>query len=172
MRKIILNVAMTLDGYIEGPNGEYDWCFTDQDYGMTQFMESVDTIFFGRKSYELMLQYEKNPYPAHTKYVFSRTLKAVGAHTQLISHNLEEKVRAIRKEEGKDVWLFGGADLTTTFIHAGLVDQLQLSVHPLLLGKGKPLFIDVEERIHLKLMHTQTYATGLVQLWYQLDKKS
>lgn len=67
MRKIILNVAVTLDGYIEGANGEYDWCLTDQDYGMTQFMESIDTVLFGRKSYDLMLQYEKNPYPAHTK---------------------------------------------------------------------------------------------------------
>ncbi len=81
MRKVILNLAVALDGYIEGPNGEYDWCYTDQDYGMTDFLQSTDAIFFGRKSYEVLLGTEKNPYPEKKKYIFSKTMKiAAGAH--------------------------------------------------------------------------------------------
>ena len=78
MRKIILNVAVSLDGFIEGPNGEFDWCFTDQDYGMSDFMKSIDAILFGRKSYELMLKMSKNPFPEKMKYIFSKTKKRRG----------------------------------------------------------------------------------------------
>ena len=80
MRNVILNLAVSLDGFIEGPNGEYDWCFTDQDYGMTEFLQRTDTIFLGRKSYELLMSTEINPFPDMKKYVFSRTLhQAIGA---------------------------------------------------------------------------------------------
>ncbi len=88
MRKVILNLAVSLDGFIEGPNGEFDWCFADQDYGMINFMNRIDSIYIGRKSYELVLQMEKNPYPDKLKYVFSRTLKNVGGNTKLISQNM------------------------------------------------------------------------------------
>jgi len=77
MHKIILNLAVTLDGFIEGEKGEYDWCFTDQDYGMTEFLISIDTIFLGRKSYELLMNYDANSYQEKTKIVFSKTLKNV-----------------------------------------------------------------------------------------------
>lgn len=63
MRKILLNLAVSLDSFIEGPKGEFDWCFTDQDYGMTGFLERIDAIFMGRKSYELFEQMDKNPFP-------------------------------------------------------------------------------------------------------------
>lgn len=172
MRKIILNLAVSLDGYIEGPHGEYDWCLTDQDYGMHDFMAKVDTIFFGRKSYELMLYYEKNPYPEHHKYVFSTTLEKAEEHTRLISGDIEKEVQAIKHAEGKDIWLFGGASLTGSLMQAGLVDELQLSVHPLLLGQGKSLFTDhVQGRTQLRLQETLTYSSGLVQLWYEVAQK-
>ncbi|MCE3225874.1 MAG: bifunctional deaminase-reductase domain protein [Bacteroidetes bacterium] len=84
MRKLILGLAVTLDGYIEGPNGEYDWCFTDQDYGLKEFFDRIDAIFIGRKSYETAQKYAESNngsaipgMPAMTEYVFSTTLKSV-----------------------------------------------------------------------------------------------
>lgn len=168
MRNVILNLTVSLDGFIEGPNGEYDWCFTDQDYGMSEFFQKTDTIFFGRKSYELLMQTEGNPFPEMTKYVFSRTLhQAVGA--TIISDNLEKMVREIKSQNGKDIWLFGGANLLTDFMNYGLIDELMISIHPLLLGRGTPLFININGRIPLELKDSQTFSTGLVQLRYQVS---
>ncbi len=171
MRKVILNLAVSLDGFIEGPNGEFDWCFADQDYGLMDFMNRIDSIFIGRKSYELILQMGENPYPDKLKYVFSRTLKNVGGNTKLISQNIEEEVKNIIDQDGKDIWLYGGANLVTSFLNTGLVDEIQLAVHPILLSKGKSLFKDIKERKYFKLIDTKTYSSGLVQLFYQTDKK-
>ena len=167
MRKIILNLAVSLENYIEGPNGEFDWCFTDQDYGMSQFLESVDTILFGRKSYELMLQFEADPYPGKTKYVFSNTLQTGVPDTEVVTGDVAAVVDRIRRQPGKNIWLFGGADLVTSFLNANLIDELQLSVHPIVLGQGKPLFADIRERKHFRLTDTKTFDTGLVQLFYE-----
>jgi dihydrofolate reductase len=169
MRKVILNLAVSLDGFIEGPNGEYDWCFTDQDYGMTDFIHQVDSIFFGRKSYQLLINTEPGAYRTKKKYVFSNTLRAISAGDILISGDIERQVRSIKEKQGKDIWLFGGASLTSTLIGAGLVDELQLSIHPLLLGSGKLLFRDLPQRIPLTLTASKTYSTGLVQLFYHLE---
>jgi dihydrofolate reductase len=168
MRKIILQLAVSLDGFIEGPNGEFDWCFTDQDYGMSAFLDRIDAVFFGRKSYELLRKFEENPYPDKNKYVFSTTLPAL-ANTILISKDIENKVRQIKTKEGKDIWLFGGARLTSTLMNAGLIDELMLSVHPLILGAGKPLFEDISRKVKLKLTDTRSYDTGLVQLFYNIS---
>jgi dihydrofolate reductase len=166
MRKIILNLAVSLDGLIEGPNGEYDWCFTDQDYGMTEFMERTDTIFFGRKSYELVQSVEPAAYSDKKKYVFSRTLAGDGKDYTLINDDYVNKVKHLKEQPGKDIWLFGGAVLTTAFLNEGLIDELMLSVHPILLGEGKPLFSGIDKRIPLKLTGAKTFESGLVQLFY------
>lgn len=167
MRKIILGLAVSLDGFIEGPNGEYDWCFTDQDYGMSDFFKRVDTVFMGRKSYELAQKMEDNfGLPKMKTYVFSNTLQQAAADDVLVSGNIKEQVNAIRQETGKDIWLFGGADLTSVLMNMGLVDELWLSVHPILLGSGKPLFINISDRIKLKLTESKAYDTGLVSLKY------
>ncbi len=170
MRKIILNCAVSLDGFIEGPKGEIDWCFLDQDYGMTDFMNRIDAIFFGRKSYELVLRMDKNPYPDKIKYVFSNSLKSAEGNTKIISEPVEETVKNITHEAGKDIWLFGGSILITSLLNAGFVDEIQLSVHPILLGKGMPLCGEIKKRIHFKLIDTKTYSTGLVQLIYQRER--
>jgi dihydrofolate reductase len=167
MRKVILQLAVSLDGLIEGPKGEFDWCFTDQDYGMSAFLDRIDTIFFGRKSYELMQKFEENPYPEKNKYVFSTTLTALENIT-VVSNNIEDEVRRIKTREGKDIWLFGGASITTTLMNAGLIDELMLSVHPLILGAGKPLFEDISRKVKLKLTDTRSYDSGLVQLFYNI----
>ena len=165
-RKIILDLATTLDGFIEGKNGEVDWCIMDTDMGFNNFLNEIDTILYGRKSYDLWGQYipsdedsdnEKEIWKlihSKEKYVFSRT--KIDTDNQAIfinENNLED----------------GGASLITTFINLGLVDEFRLSVHPVVLGEGKPLFIDINQRLNLKLVNTRKFSSGVVQLIYHWD---
>ncbi len=175
MRKVILGLAISLDGYIEGPDGEFDWCFTDQDYGLSEFFSRIDALFIGRKSYEIKQQYEDGRgegipgMPELTEYVFSRTLPVVKTGAVLISNNAIAEAKKIKAQPGKDIWLYGGAVLTEQMLEAGLIDELWLSVHPILLGSGKPLFKKQEHRIILKLLESKTYDTGLVSLRYAIS---
>lgn len=169
-RKIILNLCTSLDSFIEGANGEIDWCFTDQDYGMTDFLNQIDTIFFGRKSYEQLLEMAPDAFADKMKIVFSNSLKNTNQEAKIISGNIEEEVNKIVHSEGKDIWLFGGASLTTAMINLNLVDELMIAVHPLILGRGKPLFEKINMRKKLKLTDTKTYSTGLVQVFYEIQK--
>jgi len=169
MRKIILNVAVSLDGFIEDANGSYDWCLTDQDYGMTDFFSHVDTMFIGRKSYELLINADdRHVFPGIKKYVFSDTL----AQTQyqeievVPRAKFAEAVKEIRELPGGDIWLFGGADLVSAFVSNNLIDELLLAIHPVILSSGKPLFKDLKERINLELIDSKTYDTGLIQARY------
>lgn len=178
MRKLILGLAITLDGYIEGPNGEYDWCFTDQDYGLSEFFGRIDAMFIGRKSYEIAQQYaEQNNgetipgMPKLTEYVFSSTLETVKENAILISAHTIAQARSIKELPGKDIWLYGGASLTQSFMKEGLVDELWLSVHPILLGSGKLLFQEQDYRTPLTLLESKTYETGLVSLRYAISNK-
>jgi dihydrofolate reductase len=173
MRKIVLGLAISLDGYIEGPNGEFDWCFTDQDYGMKEFFSHIDSLFIGRKSYELMQSMGEAAsagFPKMKEYVFSNTLEEVKPGAILITGNADEAVRKIQKEPGKDIWLFGGANLTAYFLKHTLIDQLWLSVHPIMLGSGKRLFPESGHRTPLQLIETKHYNTGLVSMKYELKK--
>jgi len=175
MRNVILGLAVSLDGYIEGPNGEYDWCLTDQDYGMSDFFKRIDSLFMGRKSYELALGMGDNAmqgFPNLKEYVFSNTLKEVKKDVILVKGDIGGQVKKIKSEPGKDIWLFGGASLTASLMNLGLVDEIGLAVHPILLGGGKPLFSNINQRIHLKLTDTKTYSSGLVSLTYLLTDKS
>ena len=173
MRRIILNVAVSLDGFIEGPHGEYDWCMLDQDYGLSGFLKRVDTLFMGRKTYEMAQSMGEAAagFPKFKEYIFSTTLATVKEGSVLIKTNIKEEVEKIRNEKGKDIWLFGGAGLTTSLLNLGLVDGLSLAVHPIILGGGKPLFSNINKRTHLKLVDTKTYSTGLVALTYDLNKQ-
>ncbi len=170
MRKIVLNLAVSLDGYIEGPDGGYEWCFTDDDYGITGFLSTVDTIFLGRKSYELLISADDNPFPEFKKYVFSDTLPEVRhEEIEVVSKaNFEQTVKELINQEGKDIWLFGGANLVNSFIEAGLISHYILSVHPVILGGGKPLFQQLSQRVELLHTDTKTYSSGLVQLMYNV----
>ena len=166
MRKVILNVAISLDGLIEGPNGEYDWCFNDQDYGLTEFFNSIDTIFMGRKSYEVAVSNGgMNMWKSVTTYVFSNTLTQSPSKEVKIVKTMDD-VAAILRPPGKNIWLFGGAELTTAFMNNNLVDELWLSYHPIVLGSGKPLFQNIPDRKNLKLIDSKIYDSGLVSLKY------
>jgi len=159
MRKIVLQLAVSLDGYIEGPNGEFDWCFTDQDYGMSAFFKRVDSTFMGRKTYELVLAMESEAppgFPKFKEYVFSNTLDEV------------REVQKIKKKKGKDIWLFGGADLISSLMNLQLVDEIILAVHPVVLGKGKALFSEIKERTWLTLTDHKIYPNGLAFLMYSV----
>src|SRR4051812_29478212 len=167
MRKVILNLAVSQDGFIEGPNGEYDWCFTDQDYGMKEFFKRTDAIFLGRKSHELVTKTGAEYFGKRKIYVFSKTLtETEDKNIVIINNDVKAIVNKIKNEPGKDIWLFGGASLVTTFMNEDLVDELMLAVHPILLGKGKPLFQNIKERIKLQLTNAKTFSSGLVQLFY------
>lgn len=171
MRKIILNLAVSLDGFIEGPNGEYDWCLTDQDYGMEEFTAATDAIFIGRKSYELIANEPQAMFDKKI-YVFSDTLTAVEGNAEIIrSADLLPMIDEIRHRDGKDIWLFGGAQLVSALMAHNYVNELLLSVHPVILGGGKPLFKDVKERTNLTLLDTLIYSTGLVQLQYAVNPR-
>lgn len=166
MGKIILNLAVTLDGYIAGPNGEYDWCLTDADYGMTNFLKSVDCLLMGRKTYDLVLQYGP-PYPEKTIYVFSRTLKKPDFdNVVIVDKNIPSFIYSLKRTSQKNSWLFGGAEIIYLLSNHGLIDEMVLSVHPVLLGNGIPLFKN-EVRRNLMLTDLTQYPSGLVQLTYQ-----
>src|SRR3954468_19120635 len=107
MRKVILNLAVSLDGFIEGPNSEYDWCFTDQDYGMNEFFKRTDAIFLGRKSYDLVTKTGAEYFGKRKIYVFSKTLtETKNKNVIVINKDIVATVDKIKNEPGKDIWLF------------------------------------------------------------------
>ena len=173
MRKIILQLAVSLDGFIEGPNGEFDWCFTDQDYGMSAFFKRIDSVFMGRKSYELASAMESEAPPGFPKmkeFVFSNTLDQVKEGVVIVNGDIKKKVVKIKKEKGKDIWLFGGAELISSLMNLQLVDEFILAVHPVVLGSGKPLFKEIAERTWLTLTDNKVYDNGLVFLTYTVKE--
>jgi dihydrofolate reductase len=173
VRKILLQLAVSLDGYIEGPNGEFDWCFTDQDYGMSDFFKRIDSVFYGRKSYELVLSMESEAPPGFPKlkeYVFSKSLERVREGAVLVNGDIKSEVEKIKNEKGKDIWLFGGAELISSLMNLQLVDEIILAVHPVILGAGKALFKDIEDRTWLTLTDHTIYPDGLVFLTYSVKK--
>ena len=141
-------------------------------------MNEIDTILYGRKSYDLWGQYipqdeasdnEKEIWKlvhSKEKYVFSRTQADTDNQAIFINENILEEVNKLKNKPGKDIWLYGGASLITTFINLGLVDEFRLSIHPVILGEGKPLFIDIKQRLNLKIVNTRTFSSGVVQLIY------
>lgn len=169
MRKLILNLAVSLDGFIEGPNGEHDWCYNDQDYGMEDFFSHVDTIFIGRKSFE-MIRPDAAVLPVKKIYVFSDTITPEPHETFHVVSSAEfnETVDEILNAEAGDIWVFGGAELVSALLNKRLISELLLSIHPILLGEGKPLFKDIKKRMELTLVEQKAYDSGLLQVRYEL----
>lgn len=177
-RKVILDLAVTLDGLIEGKNGEVDWCIMEPEMDFPKFLHQIDTILYGRKSFDLWGDYApgEDATPEYMemwdivqqkeKYVFSRTKKYDDGKVHYINEPVGEVVQSLKSVPGKDIWLYGGAELITSFINEQLVDEFQLSVHPVVLGEGKPLFKDIQERVNLKLVKSRTFPSGVVQLIY------
>ena len=173
MRKLIAGFATSLDGYIEGPNGEYDWIIYDKEQfkELAKHWKKIDAMFYGRKTYEAVLKNsskEKNNPFAHIKhYVFSNSLAKIEDGFILVNGNTKEEVTKIKNAPGKDIAIFGGAELACSLINLKLVDELMLAICPVLLGKGKPFFINIAERNYFTLKETKTFSSGLVSLTYE-----
>jgi dihydrofolate reductase len=178
MRNVILDLAVTLDGFIEGPNGEIDWLQTDSgEPGLLEFLEEIDTIVYGRISYVLWGNFQ----PDHDATEFEKTLwravhskKKVVVSTSLpqddkatwISDDITTYMNMLKAQEGKGIWLYGGASLISTFMNLGLIDKYRLGVYPVILGQGKPLFIDIQNRVNLVLQEAKPSASGMIMLTY------
>jgi dihydrofolate reductase len=185
VRKIILCLATSLDGYISGPKGEMDWLVRDEsvDFGdvLTDILDGVDTIFYGRISYDLWGNYHpgetvsqklKAAYEllhSKTKYVFSRTKFLRDNNVIFINTDIEENVSEILRQPGENIWLYGGGKLITTFMNLNIIDEYRLAVHPVILGEGVPLFNEIKRRIGLGLKNVQTSPSGVVLLHYERE---
>lgn len=168
VRRVRLFIATSLDGFIARTDGSVDWLFTDGDYGMREFFGSVDTALIGRKTHDQMVGLGQPAFEHMTNYVFSRTRRADdGVPVTYVSSDLVSFVGTLRRQRGKDLWLVGGGDLIAEFRERDLIDDVILSVHPVLLGEGIPLFPGRHEPLNLELAKCLKYERGLVQLWYK-----
>jgi len=192
MRKVILSMMMSLDGFIAGPNDEMDWLppfndealWKDMHRQMWKNLRSVDTLLLGRATYQIWEKYwpaaATNPastkndldfsrYADETqKVVFSRTLDNVGwKNSRLVKENIAEEISRLKEQPGKNLALAGGAGIAQTFMRLGLIDDYQILVYPVILGRGKPLFKGLENRIKLKLVETTTLRPEVVALHYK-----
>jgi len=162
MRKVKLFIANSLDGYIARLDGSLDWLFTDDDYGTKNFLESIDTAMMGRKTYDVTLSRGGIPdSPKGIKYyVFSRSSKSNSdKKVQLVSGNVRSFVESLRQAEGKDIWLMGGGELVESFLKEHLIDEILLTVHPVILGAGIPLFRGEHRQTDLKLINCRFYES-------------
>ncbi|HEY9861110.1 MAG TPA: dihydrofolate reductase family protein [Candidatus Obscuribacterales bacterium] len=174
MRSIQLFIATSLDGYIARTSGEVDWLFTDQDYGYTEFFKQVDTLLMGRKTYEQVLSFGEYPYLEKQGYVFSKTQpQQRDENVEFVSCDWVNFLNRLCQVDGKNIWLVGGSEIIRFCLQHGFVDELILSIHPMILGNGIPLIAhDPSIETMLKLKDTQTYETGLLQVSYTLQKRS
>lgn len=165
MRKVQLFIATSLDGYIARHNGGIDWLFQDGDYGYRKFYTGIDTVVMGRKSWQVACSFEDNPFAGKRVIVFSRKLKqSPGA--EIARGNVRAFVRKLHRTKGRNIWLLGGAKLVRDFVAANLIDDFIISVHPILIGQGIPLFLKHMRDTKLKLKGAKAFKSGLVQLTY------
>lgn len=174
-------LAVSFDGYIEGPNGEIDWIVFDAEGGsdLTDFVEEIDTVIYGRTSYEMWgnppltdasSEFEKDFYgrlAAMDRYVFSTTKSELEGNATVLRSGAAELVRELKSKPGKHIWLYGGASLITTFMNLDLVDEYRIAVMPVIIGKGKPLFKDVEQRHKMKLIDVKSSKAGVLAVKYE-----
>lgn len=169
MRKIYYSVAMSLDGYIAGPNGEYDWITMDPDIDFKTYMARFDTYVMGRKTFEIA---GGGNSPGNTTVVVSRTLKSEDHPAiTVIRDDLKNAFSDLREQPGKDIWLFGGGQLFGSLLDLGLVDVVEVGIIPVLLGSGVPFLQPGSKRAQLRLLKSRVYEkTGAVSLEYAVDK--
>src|ERR671916_2433956 len=169
MRRIRYQVAMSLDGYIAGPNGEADWIIIDPEIDFAALFEQFDTFLLGRRTFEAMGRGGQGGTPGVKTFVFSRTLRQQDyPKVTIVAEGVEETVAALRAAPGKDIWLFGGGSLFRSLLDAGLVDTVEVAVMPVLLGEGIPLLPPPARQTRLKLTGHKVYKTGIVSLEYSI----
>ena len=170
MRKIVLGLGISLDGYIARPNGAVDFLFMPKDYSMASFFATVDTAIMGRKTLEAGLKMSGGSLPASNlaMFVFSRTKPlGEGDGWTFVNQSPPAFVAKLRKRAGKDIWLMGGGELARDFLKADLVDELYIGIVPVLLGEGIPLFPSGFPQRNFALVENKTYSKGLISLRYR-----
>jgi dihydrofolate reductase len=171
MRKVTYGGAISLDGFLAGPNEEIDWLrYSDETADIIRdSFRGVDTMLMGRKTFDFAQRMGGGPpMKGVTTYVFSRTMTAMpdGADAQLIGEDAAEFVRRIKDEPGDDIIVMGGGELGTALIDAGLVDEIGFSIQPVLLGGGIPAFRELSSRVELELVEARALSSGCVLLRY------
>jgi dihydrofolate reductase len=189
MRKIILLMHVSLDGFVAGPKGEMDWIQLGDE--MWEYVETItaasDTALYGEVTYHMMEDYwptaaERPGATKHdiehgrwanaaTKIVFSKTLtKTNWEGTRIVRDNIAAEMQKLKAEPGKNLLMLGSPTLAHSFMNLGLFDELRLNINPVVLGEGKPLFKDVKNKINLKLTDEKAFSTGVAALNYQVLK--
>ncbi len=172
MRKLSLYIASSIDGYIAKPDGSVDWLEDfpnpDQpDMGYFDFIKDVDTLLFGAKTYRQVLTFGEWPYEGKESFVFSRN--PVAAHDDkatFISGDIVHFVNDLKTKPGKTIWLVGGGEINSLLLNNDLIDEIILTLVPMVLGNGVPLFAHGKLDKVLKLSSTKTYTNGMVQMKY------
>jgi dihydrofolate reductase len=173
MRQVVYGGAMSLDGYIAGPNGEYDWIVMDPDIDFAALSARFDTYLIGRKTYDAMRGMGGGATGARgaEHIVFSRTLKPEDHPGVTIRTDAVQEVAALRTRPGRDIALFGGGDLFRSLLAAGLVDRVEMALVPVLLGCGIPLLATPATPARLRLRGQRVYEkTGTILLEYDIER--
>jgi dihydrofolate reductase len=171
MHRVRYAVACSLDGFIAGPNDDFDWIPSDPEVDSAQDFSRYDTLLIGRRTFDVMRAHGQPTFPGKTNYIFSRTLKSSDIpKSSILSTTLEQTVTELRNQpdNGKDIWLFGGGELFRTLLAAHLVDEIELAIIPILLGDGIPLLPRTSQRTQLKLNHQRSYKNGMLSVTYSI----
>jgi dihydrofolate reductase len=179
-RKIIVHIAASADGFIARADGSVDWLDRPDlkgDYGMAEFYQSIDTILWGRKTYDMALDFQKqglagSAFDAKVKnYVFTRTPPAgTPKAIEFVNEPVKEFAAKLRAQAGKDIWMMGGAEVIGSFLDAGEIDEFVITVIPVLIGEGIPLIAPKHRTVLLRLVASQAFEDSVVQLHYSVQK--
>jgi dihydrofolate reductase len=175
-RKIIVYIATSADGYIARPDGGVEWLDRPRpkgNYGMGEFFKSIDTILWGRKTYEpaLKMGYPGGFEPKVKNYVFSTTMKGPAApNVKFVNEPIGPFAQRLRAQPGKDIFMMGGGGIIASFLDVGEIDEFSIHVIPILIGEGIPLVQPRHRNVRLKLISTKTFPDGVVHLHYSVQK--
>ncbi len=171
IRQVRYSVAASLDGFIAGPGGEYDWTPEEPRVDFQAFLEKIDTILNGRKTFEVVLEGGGlASLPKVPVIAFSYTLEPGEQpdHT-VVSGDAADFVRRLKGQEGRGIWLFGGGRLFGSLLAAGVVDLAEVAIVPVMLGDGVPL-VDIQRLVHLELERTESFPSGILLNRYRIKK--
>jgi dihydrofolate reductase len=174
-RKLILYIAMSLDGFIAGPDDDLSFLSTvekeGEDYGYAAFIQTVDTVILGRKTYDwVMKQVTKFPHADKETYIITRTPRPSQGSVQFYNGDLKNLVNDLKKKSGKNIFCDGGAEVVNALLKESLIDEIIVSIIPVLLHGGTRLFGFQATSQNLTLLRCQKFEKGLVQLHYQVLK--